>query len=115
QTKAKQHPSIRMYILRHPKRIKFHNLVPHKRRKAANNITHRLRVTGKQSVKICNLRIITKANSPTDRLPRFASPRQLANVSRPNSSPGLNSDNVTDVKIAPRQKGVRGIQRKLDR
>src|SRR5699024_1163860 len=110
QTKTKQHPSIRVHILRHPKRIKSHkNLAPHKRRKTANNITHRLRVTGKQSVKICNLRVITKANSPTDRLPRFTSPRQLTNISRPNSTPGFNADNVANIKIALRQIRVRGI------
>src|SRR5699024_8770141 len=109
QTKTKQHPSIRVHILRHPKSIKSHNLAPHKRRKAANNITHTLRVTGKQSVKISNLRIRTKANSPTDRLPRFTSPRQLTNISRPNSAPRLNSDNVTNIKIAPRQIRIRGI------
>src|SRR5699024_12210168 len=52
---------------------------------------------------------------PTHRLPRSASPRQFTNVSRPDSAPCLNADHVTDIKIAPRQIRVRGIQRELNR
>src|SRR5699024_7838737 len=52
---------------------------------------------------------------PTHRLPRSASPRQFTNVSRPDSAPCLNADHVTDIKIAPRQIRVRGIQRELHR
>src|SRR5699024_8550046 len=46
---------------------------------------------------------------------RFTSPRQLANISRPDSAPRLDADNVTDIKITPRQIRIGRIQCELHR